>query len=182
MGGNADREALELWCWNGGDTTLAQLGIGPNELRRPDLRGIAARLRERLGPDVVGLLEQLPFYHRVGDYLLVHAGVDPYRPLAEQGPEELLWIREPFLDAPAWPHPFAVVHGHTILGPEVLPHRVGLDSGCFATGILTAAEIADDRLRFHAVASDPGLRALRDRLEPGRAPRFGEPEALAAPV
>jgi len=165
-----DLETATLWCLNGGVTTLAQLGIAADELEDDDLSGVAARLRQRLGPTIVGLLERLPLHHRIGDYLFVHAGVHPRRRLEWQGADEFLWIREPFLEPATWPHPFAAVHGHTILGPEVRPHRVGLDSGCFATGVLTAVELADDRLRFHGIASDPTLAAFREMLEPAPAP------------
>ena len=61
-------------------------------------------------------------------------------------------IREPFLTGAGWSHDFAVVHGHTPLGPDVQRHRIGVDSGCFRTGALTAVELTDDRLRFHVVA------------------------------
>ena len=175
-----DLETAALWCLNGGVTTLAQLGIAAEELEDDDLSGVAARLRQRLGPTIVGLLERLPLHHRIGDYLFVHAGVHPRRRLEWQGADEFLWIREPFLEPATWPHPFAAVHGHTILGPEVRPHRVGSDSGCFATGVLTAVELADDRLRFHGIASDPTLAAFREMVEPAPDRAFSAPEPVSA--
>jgi serine/threonine protein phosphatase 1 len=180
LGANPSHDELGLWCWNGGDTTLAQLGVTADELRDADLSEVAARLRDRLGPAVVEVLERLSLHHRIGNYLFVHAGVHPRRGLELQGIDELLWIREPFLETPTWPHPFAVVHGHTVLGPEVRPHRVGLDSGCFVTGVLTAVELADDRLRFHGVTSDPSLTAFRQMLEPAPGRVFSAPEPVSA--
>lgn len=153
---------LESWCYNGGVTTLFECGLDADEIFDGDPAEVSARLRERLGPALIALLKSLPLHWRCGDYLFVHAGVDPARPFEAQGSEELLWLREPFLSGQGWRHPFAVVHGHTVLGPEVLPHRIGTDSGCFRTGVLTAVELADDRLRFHMVSSEVDLRAFRE--------------------
>lgn len=166
---------FELWLMNGGSSVLAQLGIfEPDEEADAEiLADLSGRLRERLGPDVVELLRATSLTQRIGDYLFVHAGLAPDLPLEDQGPDELLWIREPFLEARLWPHPVTVVHGHTPLGPELLPHRIGLDSGCFFTGVLTAVEIEDRRLRFHAVSSEPEPEEFRRLLEAsGQSARF----------
>ena len=167
-----DPDVLELWCENGGDTTLAECGIDPEAVRRADPAEIAARLRARLGASLIKLLRGLAPVWTSGGYVFVHAGVDPTRPLEAHGLDELLWIREPFLGGEGWPHKFAVVHGHTPLGPEVFSHRIGIDSGCFYSDVLTAVELADDRLRFHGVAGTPDLRPFRDGLQPGTAPRL----------
>jgi serine/threonine protein phosphatase 1 len=166
---------FELWLMNGGSSVLAQLGIfePAEEADAEILADLSGRLRERLGPAIVDSLRSTSLSERIGDYLFVHAGVMPDLPLDEQGPDDLLWIREPFLEARHWPHPFTVVHGHTPLGPEVLPHRIGLDSGCFFTGVLSAVEIEDRRLRFHAVSSDPDPEEFRRLLQDsGQAERF----------
>jgi hypothetical protein len=63
-------------------------------------------------------------------------------------------------------------------GPEVFPHRIGIDSGCFHTGVLTAVELANDWLRFHGVASMGDLWAFRDGLNPDQARAFTMPEPL----
>jgi serine/threonine protein phosphatase 1 len=72
--------------------------------------------------------------------------VRPGRSLADQSPVDLVWIREPFL---SWREPFekVVVHGHTpVREPEILPNRINLDTGAFATGRLTAAVFTDDSI------------------------------------
>ena len=174
-----DPEILELWFANGGDTTMTECGIGPGDMAA-DPAEVAARLRARLGPEGIRVLRELAHTWRCGDYLFVHGGVDPARALEAHSVTELVWMREPFLDGEGWTHPFAVVHGHTPSHPEVLPHRVAIDSGCFVTGVLTAVELADDRLRFHCVARDPDLRQLHDLLGPGQDRRFAGPEPIAA--
>jgi serine/threonine protein phosphatase 1 len=171
-------ELLEFWCGNGGGTTLLELGIDEDAMLRCGLAELAARARTALGAEVRALLERLALHWSAGDYVFAHAGIHPGKPLAAHGSDELLWLREPFLSGRDWSHPFTVVHGHTIRGPEVLSHRIAIDSGCYRTGVLTAVQLVDDRLRFVCVASDPGLEAFR-RL-PGLAqPRtFSEPEPL----
>lgn len=74
-------------------------------------------------------LENLPLWHSVEDLLCVHAGLRPGIPLHAQDPEDLIWIREGFLDSD---HDFGplVVHGHTALDhPLHFGTRVDLDGG-----------------------------------------------------
>lgn len=74
----------------------------------------------------------------IGDYVFVHAGIRPSVPLAEQSERDLRWIRKDFLEADFEPG-FVVVHGHTI-APDVMsrPHRIGVDTGAYLHGRLTA--------------------------------------------
>ncbi|ABC22289.1 metallophosphoesterase family protein [Rhodospirillum rubrum] len=140
------------WLEFGGLATLAGYGV-----RMPGVSGLAARA-EGLAK---GLDACLPAAHRaflgglasqisIGDYLFVHAGVMPGRPLDRQSEDDLLWIREPFLSSPLW-HGKRVVHGHTISeAPVVLPNRIGIDTGAFAGGPLTCVVLEDETLRFIA--------------------------------
>ncbi len=74
-------------------------------------------------------LEELPRWHEHGGLLFVHAGLRPGLPLAAQKPDDLNWIRDPFLDHPA-PWPWLVVHGHTALKqPRHFGNRIDLDGG-----------------------------------------------------
>ena len=173
-----DPEALESWCGNGGESTLAELGITPADIERCDPLELAARARDAAGPRVLAVLRHLELYRRIGDYIFVHAGVHPVKPLAEHGLRELLWLREPFLSTRQWHQPFVVVHGHTIRGPEVLPHRIAVDSGAYRTGVLTAVQIRGDRLRFWCVASDAKLKAFRRLEAAAQRRRFTAPVAL----
>ena len=83
----------------------------------------------------------------VGDYAFVHAGVRPGVALARQTEKDLLWIREDFLDAEA-PHDRIIVHGHTWESdqPQICPNRIGIDTGAYETGVLTALRLEDDGL------------------------------------
>ncbi len=75
---------------------------------------------------------------RIGDYLFVHAGIAPGRPVEMQTRQDLRWIREPFLSH-GGDHGYVVVHGHTIAAePVIRNNRIGIDTGAYATGRLTA--------------------------------------------
>lgn len=133
------------WWQFGGAETLKSLA--------PDARieapeELVAALAGSLGAARLDFLQGLGLQHRVGDYLFVHAGLNPDRPLDDQSEEDLLWIREPFLGGEDWPHPVTVVHGHTPEGPLALDHRICVDSGVFMSGSLSAVELRDARLRF----------------------------------
>ena len=74
----------------------------------------------------------------VGDYLFVHAGIRPGVALSDQQSQDLRWIRDPFLGH-SDPFGHVVVHGHTIFNePDVGHNRIGLDTGAYRTGQLTA--------------------------------------------
>jgi serine/threonine protein phosphatase 1 len=133
------------WWRFGGEETLKTL-VPDARIEEPV--ELAAALREALGSERLAFLQGLALQHRIGDYVFVHAGLNPERPLDDQREEDLLWIREPFLSGRDWPHPVTVVHGHTPEGPTALAHRIGVDSGVFMSGSLSAVELRGDRLRF----------------------------------
>jgi serine/threonine protein phosphatase 1 len=135
------------WMMNGGRATLASYGVAPPaRITDPeDLAKAQAALRAALPDDHRDFLQSLSLLHVEGDYAFVHAGVRPGVPLEEQAPSDLLWIREPFLD---WSEPFerVVVHGHTIVeAPDIRPNRIGIDTGAFASGVLTSLVLEADR-------------------------------------
>lgn len=77
----------------------------------------------------LAFLEGLPLWFETDHLLCVHAGLRPHISLPHQDPEDLVWIREGFLDSD---HIFGklVVHGHTALdAPEHFGNRVDLDGG-----------------------------------------------------
>lgn len=174
-------EALEVWCGNGGLTTLAELGIDAAEVAAGNPVELAARARVAAGPEAVAMLSRLQLYRTIGGYVCVHAGINPGRPLSEHGRGEFLWLREPFLGGRGWKHPFTAVHGHTIRGPEVLPHRIAVDSGVYRTGVLSAVQLSGNRLRFLCITSEPKLKAFKRLPGLDQPRRFGAIEPLAAP-
>ena len=73
----------------------------------------------------------------------------------------MLWIRERFLRHEE-PLSHVVVHGHTIFDDIVdTQHRIGIDTGAFRTGRLTALVLeGETRRRIQAVASDDGTISI----------------------
>lgn len=134
-------DAVRLWAANGGAAALASWGIDP-EASPP--QAWAAAIPEAH----LAFLRTLRRRASFGDYFFAHAGVRPGIPLAEQDPDDLLWIREPFLSSTA-ELGAVVVHGHTP-GREVVirPNRIGLDTGAVFGGPLSCAVLFGDRLRL----------------------------------
>jgi serine/threonine protein phosphatase 1 len=85
---------------------------------------------------------------RFGDYLFVHAGIRPGVGLEAQSTKDLRWIREAFLDD-STDHGFVVVHGHTIsVEVDDRANRIGIDTGAYRTGLLTALAIEGEQRWF----------------------------------
>jgi serine/threonine protein phosphatase 1 len=142
------------WLRFGGAETLQSYGVTPPA---PDDAPEAHRtardiLLERLPVAHLRFLEELELMVGVGDYAFVHAGVRPGVALARQAEEDLLWIRREFLDAEE-AYGRIIVHGHTWEGdqPQVRPHRIGIDTGAYETGVLSALRIEDDSVSLLAV-------------------------------
>jgi len=135
-----------VWMMNGGRATLASYGVQPPD--RITDAGTLERARESLLeriPDAhLELLAGLDLHHSEGDYVFVHAGLKPGVALDEQDPADLLWIRDPFLDSQQ-NFGAMVVHGHTIVDtPELRANRIAIDTGAFASGVLTCLCLEGD--------------------------------------
>ncbi len=130
----ADPSKLANWLFNGADATLASYGV--TDLPA-SLEAMHAACAEAIPPRHTEFLAALPHTVEFGSYLFVHAGIDPRRPLSEQDPHDLLWIREPFLSSEA-DFGRIVVHGHTpVVEPDIRKNRINIDTGAVFTGHLT---------------------------------------------
>lgn len=136
-----DASLIASWLKFGGAECFRSYGGDPGALERM-AGGEAVDAVRRAVPDQhVEFLRGFGDTFRFGDYLFVHAGIRPGIPLEEQRQSDLRWIREPFL-LDDTDHGFVVVHGHTIaLKVEERTNRIGIDTGAFATGVLTALGI-----------------------------------------
>jgi serine/threonine protein phosphatase 1 len=111
----------------GGDKTLASYGVSAAEDMA--LEPILEAAREAVPRTHVDFLEGLPLHHEAAGKLFVHAGIRPGVPLPEQDEDDLVWIRDEFLEHEGSFGPL-VVHGHTALDhPEHFGNRVNLDGG-----------------------------------------------------
>ena len=136
---DGDLAILDIWLGIGGDATLASWGVDADLLAHRRLADILREGRRRIGEATLAWLRRLPLTARSGDYLFVHAGIRPGVPLKRQTPEDMMWIGADFIQSEAR-HPAVIVHGHTVAedGPEFHPRRIGVDTGAYRTGRLTA--------------------------------------------
>lgn len=133
-----EAKALRLFNRIGGEETILSYGVDPQAYVQADFNELHRLLVEAVPATHREFLESCEDMVVAGDYVFVHAGIRPGIALAEQRPSDLRWIREEFLRSRA-PLEKRVVHGHTISEEVVeLPHRVGLDTGAYRSGILTA--------------------------------------------
>jgi len=144
-----DPAAAAAWLQFGGVETLASYGVLSPEAEdgAAGLDRARDELLERMPASHLKLLQGLELMLQVGDCAFVHAGVRPRTALAAHDAQDLLWIRKPFLEAPG-PFEKVIVHGHTWISdrPQVFDHRIGVDTGAFATGALTAVRLEDNEL------------------------------------
>jgi serine/threonine protein phosphatase 1 len=144
-----DPAVLEEWRHYGGLETLASYGV---DVGAPMCgRGYDVALKalvERLPPAHLSFLQGTLLSYTYGDYFFCHAGVRPGVPFSEQSERDLLWIRQAFTE---YRHPLEkmVVHGHTAVErPQVLANRIAIDTGAYATGVLTCLVLQDSDQRF----------------------------------
>lgn len=140
-----DSSYLDDWLRFGGAECAASYGLEPELLKGLKPADAIARIKDAIPREHQRFFRAMADTFSVGGYLFVHAGVRPGVPLAEQSQVDLRWIRQPFLEC-EHPHGFVVVHGHTISEQvEFLSNRIGIDTGAYRTGVLTALGMENDR-------------------------------------
>jgi serine/threonine protein phosphatase 1 len=137
------------WWRLGGWETLKSYGIAAKpRMTRRGFTKVATQLREALSRQQLEFFKSLKTSLIVGNYFLCHAGVRPGIALEHQREEDLLWIRDEFLDAQI-DFGKIVVHGHTpVRDPDVQANRINIDTGAFLTGRLTCIVLEEGRHRF----------------------------------
>ena len=144
-----DPASGSYWRKLGGLETLHSFGIPVGRLMvDQNYEQAAGQLRASLSPAHLKFLASLRKSLTFGQYFLCHAGVRPGVSLEHQRTEDLLWIRDEFLDSRA-DFGKVVVHGHTpVVEPESLPNRINIDTGAFASGRLTCVVLDGERRQF----------------------------------
>lgn len=159
-----DPQTHAPWLRFGGFETMASYGVPPAAAETP--RQSRDRLAQALPDHHLRFLKGLSHSYENGDYVFVHAGLRPGVPLAAQRAEDMLWIRDEFLDQPCW-HGKCVVHGHTIEAePAVLDWRVGIDTGAYAGGALTCLALRAGLREVAAVTAQGGAPEWREVASP----------------
>lgn len=139
----------QLWMGVGGLAALASYGVYVAE--DCDVDGMlhaSQELQQKMPAPHIDFLRNLKEHYRVGDYYFVHAGLRPAIPIEAQRRSDKLGIRREFTKS-GYDFGFCVVHGHTgVRSPERHNARIAVDTGAFATGILTAAVVTGSHVSF----------------------------------
>lgn len=133
-----DKRTAALFHRVGGRETMMSYGLSAHDYDQLDLAELTGEVAARVPAGHIAFLRRFADSYTAGDYLFVHAGVRPGVSLDAQSPADLRWIRREFLDD-ARDHGAMIVHGHSITeSPDIQPNRIGIDTGAFASGKLTA--------------------------------------------
>lgn len=133
-----DDVLLRQWQNFGGVECMASYGVDPGRIGKMTPDEVIALLKSRVPQTHIDFLRNFADTISFGSYLFVHAGVRPGTCLADQVQSDLRWIREAFL-VDQRNHGHVVVHGHTISEKvEIASNRIGIDTGAYRTGVLTA--------------------------------------------
>lgn len=155
-----DSEMLRHFLRHGGRETVLSYGIDRDLYNAMSLDQLQEEMARIVPEDDRAFLAAAEEWIEVGDYLLVHAGINPAVSLDEQRRSDLLWIRNRFLDHPdAFSH--VIVHGHTIFdGVEDTGTRIGIDTGAYRTGRLTALVLEGSARRIIQAVERDGALAI----------------------
>jgi serine/threonine protein phosphatase 1 len=150
---DGDTSLISSWLQFGGAECLRSYGVDPRQIQAGDEK-VVTILRLAVPAKHVEFLKSFGDTCRFGDYLFVHAGIRPGVVLDQQVQSDLRWIREPFLFDDT-NHGCVVVHGHTISAEiEERPNRIGIDTGAYRTGVLTALAIEGEE-RWYLDTREP---------------------------
>jgi len=155
---------LQSWLDHGGYACAESYGVSAGYLRGQPAEVQHDALNAAIPDSHVALMRGALESVRFGDYLFAHAGIRPGVPLDQQTARDMRWIRKEFLDSNAHLG-CVVVHGHTV-SDEVVerPNRIGLDTGAYRTGLLTAIMIeGHERVFLKAFDDGNKIRVSRER-------------------
>ena len=157
----ANPQAHADWLHVGGYETLASYGLGLDisTLMAMSARKLQQPLSAHLPEDHLQFLRDLLPAIRVGPYLLAHAGADATAPLAAQPLQALIWGSAGRVP----PEGLTLVHGHFITDqPDCGPNSIGIDTGAYATGRLTALRLASGhRPAVFTIRQDSAFQDLK---------------------
>jgi serine/threonine protein phosphatase 1 len=133
------------WLEFGGDATLASYGVNVEALRALPAGRMKALLAAHVPDEHRSFLAGLAASAVTPDYVFVHAGLRPGVGLDSQTEADLLWYRDAF-EADFAEFGKVVVHGHSpVPEPHVARWRIGIDTGAFATGRLSAVRLSANK-------------------------------------
>ncbi|MEA1995393.1 MAG: metallophosphoesterase [Campylobacterota bacterium] len=126
---------IEMWLFNGGETTLLSYGIKKYNISS-----------DLFPPEHIEFFKSLLPYYEMGNYIFVHAGLKPNIPLGKQSIDDLVWIRDEFIYSDC-DFGKVVVFGHTPLAePLFLKNKIGIDTGAVYGGKLTCLVLPEKEI------------------------------------
>ena len=143
-----DVRRLRYFMRIGGDATVSSYWNDDESLATASFEEVAERLPQLVPAEHVRFLETGEDVIEIGEYVFVHAGIRPGVPMEKQSLVDLRWIRDDFL-VDDRDHGVMIVHGHTIRDDvDEWPNRIGIDTGAYRSGVLTAIVLEGDERRY----------------------------------
>lgn len=143
-----DVRRLRYFMRIGGEETVRSYWTDELNLAEASFEEVAARLPGMVPAEHVEFLGSGEDLIQIGDYVFVHAGIRPGVPIERQALVDLRWIREEFLSDDR-DHGVMIVHGHTVREDvDEWPNRIGIDTGAYRSGILTAIVLEEAGWRY----------------------------------
>ena len=140
---------LSNWLMNGADQTFKSYDIEVAEFIKDGFEdNNIDKLRDiflsKLTKEHVYFFKNLKLKYIMGDYLFVHAGINPEKSLSEQNKMDFLWSRSDQFFDKNFEFEKIIVHGHS---PEKevinFPYRINVDTGSFFSGKLSCVCVND---------------------------------------
>lgn len=133
------------WLRHGGMETLTSYGLAHSDIYagRSNSKHLQYLLDSHVPPEHLAYLRTLPGIIQAGPCVFCHAGLDPARPLDAQPEDSVLWGRNM---GTAPPDGLTLIHGHVPQTHVSLDKNpICVDTGAYATGILSAVKICDGK-------------------------------------
>ncbi len=131
---------LDSWQHYGGLETLYSYGVDMRLVQKGN-EAVRDAFLSALPEKHFKFYHDLPTSFLLGDYFFCHAGIKPDVPLDQQEDEDLMWIRNEFLQSTE-DYQKVIVHGHTpVKAPEIWKNRINIDTGAYASGKLTCLRL-----------------------------------------
>ena len=140
---------LSNWLMNGADQTFKSYDIEVAEFIKDGFENDKIdKLRNiflsKLTKEHVYFFKNLKLKYIMGDYLFVHAGINPEKSLKDQDKMDFLWSRSDQFFDKNFEFEKIIVHGHS---PEKevinFPYRINVDTGSFFSGKLSCVCLND---------------------------------------
>jgi serine/threonine protein phosphatase 1 len=149
----------DTWMQFGGGTTLRSYGVEapPAQAHPSEFEPVRNQLLNNMPAMHLRTVQTLDLMVIAGDYAFVHAGVAPGSALHRQVELDLLWIGPEFLESDKVFEKI-IVHGHSWIdeNPVLLANRIGVDTGAYRTGVLSALRIDGGDVKL-LQAKDPAI-------------------------